>query len=118
MCGCLSPQGKWAYCGGEDGKVRWASAWHQHVNGSRRSLSESKLYWKHTVCITSPSPVHQCSPDTPPQVYVFDLSHAEGAQLEHIVKVAEKELVGLCHHPHRNLLATHAADGLLRMWKP
>ena len=35
MCGTVSPQGKWAYCAGEDGKV-----------------------------------------------YVFDLSHSEGAQLE------------------------------------
>mmetsp|Transcript_23707 Transcript_23707/g.63746 ORF Transcript_23707/g.63746 Transcript_23707/m.63746 type:complete len:540 (+) Transcript_23707:406-2025(+) len=71
VCGTVSPQGKWAYCAGEDGKV-----------------------------------------------YVFDLSHSEGAQLEHIVKVADKDLIGICHHPHRNLLATHAADGMLKLWKP
>jgi len=52
------------------------------------------------------------------RVYCFDLQNPDRVQLEHIVKVSEREVVGLCHHPHRNLLASHADDGLLRLWKP
>lgn len=34
-----------------------------------------------------------------------------------VVQVAEKGPVGLTHHPHRNLLASYATDGALKIWK-
>jgi WD40 repeat-containing protein SMU1 len=40
------------------------------------------------------------------------------AELVHKMKVAEKELIGLSHHPHKNLLATYAEDGTVQLWKP
>jgi WD40 repeat-containing protein SMU1 len=38
-------------------------------------------------------------------------------RLEHAMGVADKGPIGLCHHPHRNLLATCAEEGTLKTWK-
>jgi len=37
---------------------------------------------------------------------------------DHSMKVHEKEVLGMCHHPHMNLLATFGQEGLLKLWKP
>jgi len=51
--------------------------------------------------------------------YCFDLGHDEAVQLEQTFQVTEKkEVLGMAHHPHRNIVATFAQDGLLRLWRP
>ena len=86
MAAALSPQGRWAYCAAEDGRV-----------------------------------------------FCFDLTHEEGAKLEHSFyaandpnapnasgkqRLAKHQILGLAHHPHRGLLASYADDGHLRLWTP
>ncbi|BDA40364.1 WD40 repeat-containing protein SMU1 [Coccomyxa sp. Obi] len=42
---------------------------------------------------------------------------AAAGKLEHLLQVADKGPIGLTQHPHRNLVATWADEGQLKLWK-
>lgn len=48
-------------------------------------------------------------------MYCFNVA---SGQLDHVLKVADREVIGISHHPHRNLIATYSDEGTLKMWKP
>eukprot|EP00602_Paraphysomonas_sp_CaronLab_P007893 CAMPEP_0185035328 /NCGR_PEP_ID=MMETSP1103-20130426/26523_1 /TAXON_ID=36769 /ORGANISM="Paraphysomonas bandaiensis, Strain Caron Lab Isolate" /LENGTH=495 /DNA_ID=CAMNT_0027572357 /DNA_START=80 /DNA_END=1570 /DNA_ORIENTATION=+ len=48
-------------------------------------------------------------------MYMFD---TQTGQLENVLEAADREVIGIAHHPHRNLVATITDNGELKLWKP
>mmetsp|Transcript_14629 Transcript_14629/g.21771 ORF Transcript_14629/g.21771 Transcript_14629/m.21771 type:complete len:128 (-) Transcript_14629:42-425(-) len=38
--------------------------------------------------------------------------------LKHTINTGTGEVMGISHHPHRNIVATFGKDGILKLWRP
>lgn len=47
-------------------------------------------------------------------LYVFDIGTGD---VVHVARVHAGEVLGLAHHPHRNILTTYSSDRTLRIWR-
>jgi len=65
-------------------------------------------------CLVSPQGgwVHCVAEDS--HLYSFELKEGK---LQHLLKAHEKDAIGLCMHPHRNLVATWSDEGTLKLWR-
>merc|ERR1719296_636642 len=50
-----------------------------------------------------------------PTMFTFSL---ETGKTEHVMKLHKKDVLGVCHHPHRNVFVSYSNDGSMKLWKP
>lgn len=86
------------------------------INTSGQTMREYKVPSGEVVSVTASAKgkyVYILSEDK--VLYCFDV---ETSTIQHMVKTHKKQVVGVAHHPHRNIMATYARDGSLKIWKP
>jgi len=80
-----------------------------------KSFSSGKKEGGDFVCATASSHgqfLYAISEDS--TLYCFNIANGN---LEHSMKVHDKEPLGIIQHPHRNLTATFSDEGSLKLWK-
>lgn len=81
-----------------------------------KSMSSGKKVGGDFTCATiSPKATYALCAGEDGVIYCFNLQRGD---LENFLKVSEKELIGIAHHPHRNLVVTFSDEGVLKLWRP
>lgn len=48
-------------------------------------------------------------------LHCFEVS---SGKLVHAIKLHKNDVLGIAHHPHRNLIASYAQEGTIKLWRP
>ncbi|KAI6650907.1 WD40 repeat-containing protein SMU1 [Oopsacas minuta] len=114
-CSCLSPQGEWIYCVGEDNVLYCFSTSTgrlEHTLTVIENIGKVKDTGVDGVPMdtstTSKEPVKQ--PLGTPDIVTNPDQSNDVIESNHVL--------GITHHPHQNIIATYTSDGQLHLWRP
>lgn len=129
VCCTVSPHGEWIYCVGEDSVLycfNYTTGRLEKTLTVSPSAHTQQLFLRKTVSEPRlPILLSHCCTNVFQQVQLGELDVCRWGKWECVLismslhpQVHDKDVIGITHHPHENLIATFSEDGLLRLWKP
>lgn len=120
VCSTVSPRGEWIYCVGEDLVLY---CFNYKTGRLQKTLTvSSALKLNPGAAAAQSRMLHE---NRALNLLGRNVGGRKEARTRRVLtcvplhlQVHEKEVIGITHHPHENLIATYSEDGLLRLWKP
>ena len=119
-------RGEWLYCAADDQKLYCFNTTSAELeqtlevctHAAPSSMPCSPVSWRRpSLAASAWSAVDSVFACVSPVLSKIACVFATTTSLYYALQIHEKDVIGVAHRPHQNIVATYAGDGKLKLWK-